>query len=98
MKNCPKCGCEDLHREEADVGVGIIYGPYGCPECGWSEWKRYDHSDGEMCEAQKEHPGWYVDQWGRMQRISAIEEKLESFGISSDGIDDLFNFKRKSES
>ncbi len=33
---CPKCGA-DCWRESADVGVGIIYGPWGCPECCWSE-------------------------------------------------------------
>ena len=33
---CPKCGGE-VNREEADVGVGIIYGPAYCmdPDCGW---------------------------------------------------------------
>ena len=33
---CPECG-EPLLREEADVGVGIIYGPPWCsdPACGW---------------------------------------------------------------
>ena len=33
---CPKCG-ELLLREEADIGVGIMYGPPWCsnPECGW---------------------------------------------------------------
>ena len=37
---CPRCGnaCE---RDEVDVGVGTVYGPFGCP-CGWSEWERYD--------------------------------------------------------
>jgi len=37
---CPRCG-ERCGREEADVGVGIIYGPYGCG-CGWSEDEYYD--------------------------------------------------------
>lgn len=34
--NCPKCG-DDCWRDSADVGVGIIYGPYNCTYCGWSE-------------------------------------------------------------
>jgi hypothetical protein len=33
---CPKCGAE-CGREEADVGVGIMYGPWGCGNCGWRE-------------------------------------------------------------
>jgi len=34
--NCPECGslCD---RDEGDVGVGIIAGPWGCIECGWTE-------------------------------------------------------------
>ncbi len=43
--NCPKCG-EECHRDEVDVGVGVIHGPYGCPGCGWSEDDEYDLSDG----------------------------------------------------
>jgi hypothetical protein len=33
---CPQCG-GDLERDEADVGVGVIYGPAGCPACFWVE-------------------------------------------------------------
>ncbi len=38
---CPKCSTP-CHRDEVDVGVGIISGPYGCPGCGWSEDFEYD--------------------------------------------------------
>lgn len=37
---CEQCG-EDCCREEVDIGVGTIYGPWGCPSCGWSEWDIY---------------------------------------------------------
>lgn len=39
---CPRCdGATD--RDVADVGVGVLYGPWGCTEgCGWSEWEEYD--------------------------------------------------------
>lgn len=32
---CPRCGglCS---RDEADIGIGIMYGPWGCA-CGWLE-------------------------------------------------------------
>jgi|GEM_PF-2889924 len=42
---CPKCS-EDCQRDEADVGVRIVYGPWGCPGCGWSEEAEYDLSTG----------------------------------------------------
>ena len=44
--DCPKCTAE-CGRDEVDVGVGVIEGPWGCPNCGWSEDPRYDLSDGQ---------------------------------------------------
>lgn len=41
---CPHCGTE-CWRDSADVGVGTIYGPWGCPGCGWSESPKYDLRD-----------------------------------------------------
>ena len=38
---CPNCK-EDCGRDEVDVGVGVIYGPWGCGCCGWSEDPRYN--------------------------------------------------------
>lgn len=35
-EKCPQCGGE-LERDEADVGVGVMYGPAGCPACFWVE-------------------------------------------------------------
>lgn len=58
--NCPKCNCE-CDREEVDVGVGIIYGPYGCPQCGWSQDPEYDLSDGQ---SPIHESGYIKDQWG----------------------------------
>lgn len=56
--SCPRCGGE-CWRESADVGVGVIYGPWGCP-CGWSEDSQYDVTAGP-----KETEGGYaIDQWG----------------------------------
>lgn len=35
---CPHCGSADqLWRDEVDVGVGTIYGPWRCDYCGWDE-------------------------------------------------------------
>lgn len=36
MLDCPECGAA-CNRDEVDVGVGIICGPWGCSMCGWSE-------------------------------------------------------------
>jgi hypothetical protein len=61
MKQCPKCQNEELHRESADVGVGVIYGPWGCPQCGWSESEEYDLSGGKSPIDEK---GGVTDQFG----------------------------------
>lgn len=34
---CPKCGRAALDRVVVDVGVGNIYGPWQCTECGWQD-------------------------------------------------------------
>lgn len=58
---CPRCGERDLDRDSVDVGVGIIYGPYGCP-CGWSESEEYDAVFGKGC--QYDEKGGYTDPYG----------------------------------
>lgn len=55
--DCPSCGHE-AYRETADVGVGIIFGPWGCP-CGWSEDDRYNQPQGPTSAS-----GVRTDQWG----------------------------------
>ena len=56
---CPSCGSQ-CHREEADVGIGIMHGPWGCPECGWSESPEYDQLDGLTYS----EGGYRTDQYG----------------------------------
>jgi predicted RNA-binding Zn-ribbon protein involved in translation (DUF1610 family) len=34
---CPACKSHDGVRDEADIGVGIQYGPWHCQSCGWGE-------------------------------------------------------------
>jgi hypothetical protein len=58
--NCHKCG-QQCHRDEVDVGVGIINGPWGCPDCGWSEDEAYDFSDGK---SRLDEKGGAYDQYG----------------------------------
>lgn len=86
---CPKCG-EECDRESVDVGVGIIYGPWGCPACGWSSSPEYDHSDGKTAPAQADHPDYYVDQFGGMTPKQALRDGVARFGIDPDVIDEVF--------
>lgn len=58
--DCPKCG-ENCARDEVDVGVGVIAGPWGCPNCGWSEWTEYDRSEGQNPIDER---GGVTDQYG----------------------------------
>ena len=54
-RNCPKCGGE-CWRESVDVEVGVIHGPWGCSDCGWSEDPYYDSSEGPP-PYEKSNPG-----------------------------------------
>lgn len=59
---CPNCGAEGtLCRDSADVGVGIIYGPWGCSGCAWSESEEYDLSGDRDPLDEK---GGAIDQYG----------------------------------
>lgn len=58
-QKCEKCGAE-CYRDEVDVGVGVIYGPWGCPNCGWSESSDYDVSAGPRYDTA----GRMLDQFG----------------------------------
>lgn len=40
---CPACGGE-TNQDSVDVGVGVIHGPRGCIECGWSEADEYGYA------------------------------------------------------
>ena len=57
---CEKCG-DECFRDSVDVGVGVIHGPYGCPNCGWSEDPEYDLSNPETVSHKS---GWAKDQYG----------------------------------
>jgi hypothetical protein len=47
-------------REDVDIGVGILYGPWGCPGCGWSEDSEYDLTIQNPVDAK----GGAIDQYG----------------------------------
>lgn len=68
--NCPRCG-EPCNRDEVDVQVGIIYGPYGC-ECGWSEYSAYDVTGGPRLDGH----GNQIDQWGGLTPPQILESEI----------------------
>lgn len=76
---CEKCG-EECDRDEVDVGVGIIYGPYGCAGCGWSSAPEYDGSEG-IRPAELEHHGYIADSMGGLTSKQSITDRLLRFGI-----------------
>jgi len=57
---CPRCNYDNLWREHADVGIGVIYGPWGCSMCGWSEYEEYDLDFGGGVQDD----GSFLDQYG----------------------------------
>jgi hypothetical protein len=89
LQTCPKCG-DECCRDEVDIGVGTIYGPWGCPGCGWSSHPEYDHSGGKTAPAQAENPEHYVDQWGGLTPRKTLKERVSRFGLSPDVIDKVF--------
>ena len=56
--DCPNC-VNEAFRESVDVGVGVIFGPYGC-YCGWSENDKYNLLTGPKITEK----GGILDQWG----------------------------------
>ncbi len=77
---CPHCGECALYRDDADVGVGIMYGPWGCSVCGWSADFRFDSSKGPS-PASLEHPNHLVFADGVMVSKDRVRENLEHLGI-----------------
>jgi len=59
---CPNCKDDELWRESVDIGVGIIYGPYGCESCGYSDDPQYDCSKGAKITKE----GHILDQFGML--------------------------------
>jgi hypothetical protein len=67
---CPKCG-EECDREEVDVGVGVLHGPWGCLNCGCSSDSNYDCSaewSKDQPRRDPENPEFVVDPLGGMCR------------------------------
>lgn len=68
-KLCSLCN-KPCQRESVDVGVGIIHGPYGCAECGWSEDPFYDRSSGTSPAQEQAGKSYFVNQYGVIQKVA----------------------------
>lgn len=78
-KVCPECGgtCD---RDSVDVGVGVIYGPWGCCDCGWGE------NGGARVEGDR-----YIDQFGGSTSIERMADNAERLGIDRQVVLDAFS-------
>lgn len=59
-QKCPKCGNPECDRDSVHNGLAMLYGPWGCHECGWSEDSDYDISEGPKVTSD----GYTIDQFG----------------------------------
>jgi hypothetical protein len=60
----PHCG-EPCDRDHVDVGIGVIYGPWGCANCGWSSDPTYDSRRG----VRRDGHDRVFDQYGTSHHI-----------------------------
>ena len=68
---CPHCS-EEVDRTEVDNGVGMMYGPYGCHNCGWSEYPEYDCREAWSKEELKMKGEGFVDPMGGWWKKSKV--------------------------
>jgi hypothetical protein len=55
-----------------------MYGPWGCPACGWSACSEYDKT---LLEHQPVKDGRYRDQFGGEHSVERIVENASRFGL-----------------
>lgn len=74
---CPYCD-ELCDRESADVGVGVIYGPWGCDNCGWSEAPEYDSRAG----IRRDGKDRVFDQYGVSHHVDRFNGEAVLAGLN----------------
>lgn len=67
---CPYCGAP-CDRDYADIGVGVIYGPWGCANCGWSSDPQYDSRESIRQDGEKR----VFDQYGASHHVDRLGGK-----------------------
>jgi hypothetical protein len=75
--DCPHCG-ESCDRESVDVGLGVIYGPWGCASCGWSSDPQYDSREGLRYDGEDR----VFDQWGVSHHVDRIGGQVVLAGLN----------------
>lgn len=76
--NCPKCD-EPCDRDSVHNGICLIYGPWGCCNCGWSEDPDNDRTNPNAPPTVRD--GYYYDQFGGATPVQGIIEKCARFGL-----------------
>lgn len=71
---CPKCK-KEVDRQTVDVGVGVISGPYGCFNCGWSEDPHYDCSEEWSKGNEKREGDGFIDPLGGWFRDKKLKKE-----------------------
>jgi hypothetical protein len=74
---CPCCE-QPCDRESADIGVGVIYGPWGCPACGWSEDPQYDCREGTRMDGDDR----VLDQYGVSHHVDRLDGQAVLAGLN----------------
>lgn len=74
---CPHCG-DTCDRESVDVGIGIMYGPWGCSNCGWSEDPDYDCRDG----IKRDGDDRVLDQFGVSHHVDRFDGMAVLIGLN----------------
>lgn len=69
LTRCPKCNTE-CARDEVHNGVMMLYGPWGCPGCAWSESEDYDLSNGQ---SPFDSRGGMIDQYGHYHPAGSFD-------------------------
>jgi transcription elongation factor Elf1 len=75
--DCPHCG-SPCDRDQVDVDVGVIYGPWGCANCGWSSNPEYDSRGGIRHDGADR----VFDQYGGSHHVERLSGKAVLAGVN----------------
>jgi hypothetical protein len=76
-QDCLHCGSSCV-RDAVDVEVGVRYGPWGCGECGWSEWPEYDSREGVRHDGDDR----VFDQYGMSHHVDRLDGAAVLVGLN----------------
>lgn len=76
-QDCPHCG-EPCDRHSVDVGVGVIRGPWGCGNCGWSSDSAYD----SRVSIRRDGDDRVFDQYGVSHHVDRSDGQVVLAGLN----------------